>query len=175
MAFPRILEPRYEFRDAGWVSFVHASIVAEPVPSDLPQGGAASSCTSTRPPHADRVCVSRTNGLRTALEHRYAGEDMQVPSSERFFNKTGLNDKWPLPADLHFFPCISVGTGPDRTGQDRTGPDSTGSPILAIAAQTPTPKHLHMFPGMQKGRPPVWEWRPLRRYWVTQLDPGGWN
>ena len=66
-------------------------------------------------------------------------------------------------------------TGPDRTGPDRTGPDSTGSPILAIAAQTPTPKHLHMYPGMQKGRPPVWEWRPLRRYWVTQLDPGGWN
>ena len=60
-------------------------------------------------------------------------------------------------------------------GQDRTGQDRAGSPILAIAAQTPTPKHLHMYPGMQKGRPPVWEWRPLRRYWVTQLDPGGWN
>ncbi|GAA0210596.1 hypothetical protein GCM10009537_13620 [Corynebacterium riegelii] len=76
-------------------------------------------------------------GLGSTCFNKYAGEDMQVPWSERFFNKGPVNENGLWPADLHIFPCISVFLGGARFlggGAETAENRNAKPPLVADAA-----------------------------------------
>ena len=60
---------------------------------------------------------------------------MQVPWSERFFNKGPVNENGLWPADLHIFPCISVFLGSRFVGARFLGLRFLGLRLLGARKQ----------------------------------------